>query len=60
MAFARYASKNGYRRMLVGRDNRSSSLAIRNQVVQVLERMGWEVVDIGEVITLCSILHPGI
>ncbi len=50
-AFARYAGKNGYRRMLVGRDNRSSSLAIRNQVVQVLERMGWEVVDIGEVIT---------
>ena len=50
-AFARYAGKNGCRRILVGRDNRSSSLPIRNQVVQVLENMGWAVVDIGEVIT---------
>jgi phosphomannomutase/phosphoglucomutase len=50
-AFARYAGKNGCRKMLVGRDNRSSSLPIRNQVVQVLGKMGWAVVDIGEVIT---------
>ena len=50
-AFARYAGKNGCRKMLVGRDNRSSSLPIRNQVVQVLKNMGWAVVDIGEVIT---------
>ena len=50
-AFARYAGKKGCRRILVGRDNRSSSLPIRNQVVQVLEKMGWAVVDIGEVIT---------
>jgi phosphomannomutase/phosphoglucomutase len=50
-AFARYAGKKGCRRILVGRDNRSSSLPIRNQVAQVLENMGWEVVDIGEVIT---------
>ena len=42
---------NSCRKMLVGRDNRSSSLPIRNQVVQVLENMGWAVVDIGEVIT---------
>ena len=40
-AFARYAGKKGCRRILVGRDNRSSSLPIRNQVVQVLENMGW-------------------
>jgi phosphomannomutase/phosphoglucomutase len=50
-AFARYAGKKGCRRILVGRDNRSSSLPIRNQVVQILENMGWAVVDIGEVIT---------
>ena len=50
-AFARYARKKGCRKMLVGRDNRSSSLPIRNQVVQVLKNMGWAVVDIGEVIT---------
>ncbi|MEL7659008.1 MAG: hypothetical protein AAGU75_24210 [Bacillota bacterium] len=50
-AFAQYVSAKGFRRVLVGRDNRISSPAIRARVVEVLEIYGIEVVDIGEVIS---------
>jgi len=50
-AFAQYAGEKGLRRVLVGRDNRKSSLAIRDRVVEVLERAGMDVLDIGEVIS---------
>ncbi len=50
-AFAQYAGEKGLGRVLVGRDNRKSSLAIRDRVVEVLERAGMDVLDIGEVIS---------
>jgi len=50
-AFCTYVHKTGRKRMIVGRDNRSSSVAFRDIVVQVSLESGIDVVDIGEVIT---------
>lgn len=50
-AFAHYAREKGFRQVLVGRDNRKSSLAFRDRVAEVLTGLGMYVVDMGEVIT---------
>ncbi len=50
-AFCTYIHQTGRRHMIVGRDNRSSSAAFRDIVVQVCLESGIDVVDIGEVIT---------
>jgi len=50
-AFAHMAAERGYQEMVVGRDNRLSSLALRDVVVEALAESRIDVVDIGEVVT---------
>lgn len=50
-SFAKYISQKGRNQLIIGRDNRSSSVFIRNLVVQELIDSGLDVIDIGEVIT---------
>lgn len=50
-AFASYARESGRRRMIIGRDNRSSSLRFRDVVVNTLLEAGFEVYDLGLVVT---------
>jgi len=50
-AFATYAVRAGYRKVLVGRDNRKSSPHYRDLVVEALRGSGCDVVDLGVVVT---------
>lgn len=50
-AYAAYLRRAGERRVIVGRDNRLSSPALRDTVVEALAASGCEVTDIGTVIT---------
>lgn len=50
-AFAGYALESGCRKMLIGRDNRSSSLQFRDIVVATMLEAGFDVYDLGLVVT---------
>lgn len=50
-AFAAYAHRQGHTRMLVGQDNRHSSPLFRDVIVQALLESGFDVVDLGMVIS---------
>lgn len=50
-AFAAYADQHGYTKMLVGRDNRESSPRMAELVIQALLGSGYDVVDLGLVIS---------
>ncbi len=50
-AFAKQAFIFGENRIIVGRDNRSSSIHFRDLVIEALRSSGMDVIDIGEVIT---------
>jgi len=50
-AFATFVREQSRTKLIIGRDNRSSSLHIRDLVVKELLRCGMDVVDIGVVIT---------
>lgn len=50
-AFGKYACDRGRTTIIVGRDNRITSLPFRNLVVEALLAAGLNVIDIGEVIT---------
>lgn len=50
-AFCAYILRTGRQRLILSRDNRASSTAFRDIVVQVCSNSGIDVVDIGEVIT---------
>lgn len=50
-AFAAYASRRGYTRMLVGRDNRESSPRFSDRVIAALLDSGCDVIDLGLVVT---------
>ncbi|WP_369397290.1 phosphomannomutase/phosphoglucomutase [Syntrophomonas palmitatica] len=50
-AFGAYALERRHDRILVGRDNRASSLQLRDGMVESLLACGLDVIDIGEVIT---------
>lgn len=50
-AFAWYAQQHGCRKMLIGRDNRSSSPRFRDVIVDALVEAGFEVCDLGLVVT---------
>lgn len=50
-AFGTYLMKKGYETVLVGRDNRLSSDRIRDALVKGLINTGWNVIDIGRVVT---------
>lgn len=51
MAFAAYALEKGRKTMIVGRDNRLSSPHFRDLVVESLLDSGFDVIDLGEVIS---------
>jgi phosphomannomutase len=50
-AFALYARQHGYRKILLGRDNRISSPHYRDLLTEALLQSGCEVTDLGMVIT---------
>ena len=50
-AFAAYAHRSGHKKMLVGRDNRQSSPLFRDLVVEALLESGFDVVDLGTVVS---------
>lgn len=50
-AFALYARQHGYTNMLLGRDNRSSSLRFRDILADALLEAGCDVTDLGLVVT---------
>jgi len=50
-AFAAYAHRSGHKKMLVGRDNRQSSPLFRNLIVEALLESGFDVVDLGTVVS---------
>lgn len=50
-AFCAYVQSSGRQRLIVGRDNRASSQGFRDIIVAVCLKSGFDVVDIGEVIT---------
>ena len=50
-AFAAYAHRSGHQKMLVGRDNRQSSPLFRDLVVEALLESGFDVVDLGTVVS---------
>jgi len=50
-AVATYVQKNGYKQVLLGRDNRASSPHFRDLVAQALLNSGCDVVDLGLVVT---------
>lgn len=50
-AFALYAREHGYTRILLGRDNRSSSLRFRNILADALLAAGCDITDLGMVVT---------
>ncbi len=50
-AFAAYAGEHGYKKMLVGRDNRLSSPRLAELAINALRESGCDVVDLGLVIT---------
>lgn len=50
-AFALYARQHGYTKMLIGRDNRSSSPRFRDIMVDALLAAGCDVCDLGLVVT---------
>lgn len=50
-AFASYAHQQGYKKMLVGRDNRQSSPLFRDLIVTALLESGFDVVDLGMVVS---------
>ncbi len=50
-AFALYARQHGYTKMLLGRDNRSSSPRFRDILMDALLQAGCEVTDLGMVVT---------
>ena len=50
-AFAVYAHRFGHKKMLVGRDNRQSSPLFRDLIVEALLKSGFDVVDLGTVVS---------
>ncbi len=50
-AFAAYAHQHGHKKMLVGRDNRQSSPRFRDLIVTALLESGFDVVDLGMVVS---------
>jgi phosphomannomutase/phosphoglucomutase len=50
-AFAAYAIRNGQNTVLVGQDNRASSPALSNVMIEALLNSGCSVIDLGTVIT---------
>nr|WP_278279296.1 phosphomannomutase/phosphoglucomutase [Syntrophomonas zehnderi] len=50
-AFALYAREYGYTHLLLGRDNRSSSLRFRNILADALLTAGCDITDLGVVVT---------
>lgn len=50
-AFAAYARRSGHKKMLVGRDNRQSSPLFRDLIVEALLESGFDVVDLGTVVS---------
>jgi len=50
-AFAVYAHRFGHQKMLVGRDNRQSSPLFRDLIVEALLKSGFDVVDLGTVVS---------
>jgi phosphomannomutase/phosphoglucomutase len=50
-AFGKYISEQGRNKLILGRDNRSSSLLFHDLLIEAFTESGLDVVDIGEVIT---------
>lgn len=50
-AFAAYALKQGYKKVLIGRDNRKSSPLFRDLAVKALMDSGCQVIDLGLIIS---------
>ncbi len=51
LAFGKYVHDRGRNKIIIGRDNRASSLLYRDIVVEALLASGLDVIDIGELIT---------
>lgn len=51
LAFGKYVHDQGRNKLIIGRDNRASSLLFRDIVVEALLESGLDVIDIGELIT---------